>query len=380
MLKNKVFKHFFVFLVLLITGLSCTNSDDETSYPRFSDQKVQEFRQIVNAIMEEENVPGLVVTVRVPGEGYWTEAFGKSNLETGETLELNDKFRMGSITKTYTVTVLLQLVDEGKIQLDDPLSLYMPDFPNSEAVTIRNLASNSSGIFDYTHDETFIEILENDIQTYFSPSQLVEFAKNHPPLFPPGTKYSYSNTNFVIIGMIIEQITGNSLNEEFENRIFKPLGLKNTSYPDGNSIPAPYTHGYMATNDEDELYDVTEINPSIAGSAGAMISDLEDVCTWCEALVSGALLTPQTQQERLKLNGFSDENKNLKYCLGIYYMGDFLGHDGSIFGYNTAMFYLPSRNATIVILSNKQCGSSLSIFMKLAENLFPEESNWSKKK
>ena len=156
-------------------------------------------------------------------------------------------FRIGSITKTFTGTVILQLVDEGKLRLDDPIAKYQPEVPNGANITIRQLLQMTSGLFNYTDDPAWNQALDANRQRVWSPQELVAIALAHPPYFAPGTDFHYSNTNTVLLGLIIEQITGNNVADEFARRIFTPLGMRETVMPPPTmaAIPDPHPRGYL---------------------------------------------------------------------------------------------------------------------------------------
>jgi D-alanyl-D-alanine carboxypeptidase len=163
--------------------------------------------------MSNLRIPGALVYVDVPGEGSWIQSFGTANLEGNTLITSDDHFRIGSNTKTFTGTVILQLVDEGKLGLDDPVSKYQPEVPNGENITIRQLLDMTSGLFNYAEDEDFNQTLDTEPQKVWEPRELIEIGFQHPPDFSPGEGFHYSNTNTVLLGMIIEQLTGQPLEQ-----------------------------------------------------------------------------------------------------------------------------------------------------------------------
>jgi D-alanyl-D-alanine carboxypeptidase len=357
-----------IFLFLFLIN-SCSD-EPVTSGHYFSPEIQQQLENVLTTAMEYYNIPGGIAGVNIPGEGTWIKARGVSNIETGEILRQNQTFRIGSITKTFTTTVILQLVDEGRLILDDTLDRFVPSVPSGDKITIRQLCGNTSGLFNYSHDEKFAETLvKNNYIIHFTPQELIDIAISHEPLFSPGTGYSYSNTNFILQGMIIEQITGNDLEEEIKKRIITPLGLHNTTFPKDHYMTGDYSRGYIYEDmvNVKKLKDMTYIDPSMVWAAGAMISNIEDLFIWAKALGEGTLLSENTQKERLKWSPYSVDGP-LKYGLGIYYVEDFIGHDGATIGYNTAMFYLPEKKATIVVLLNNETDliTALRVFARMA--------------
>ncbi|HZR39443.1 MAG TPA: serine hydrolase domain-containing protein, partial [Ktedonobacteraceae bacterium] len=271
----------------------------------------QHLQSQLAAKMQEMHVPGAVIFVQSARTGSWVTNLGTSNIATHAPMNPDLYFRIGSITKTLTGTVILQLVDQGKLRLDDPVAKYQPEVPNGGHITLRELLDMRSGLYNYSEDDSFGQALEAHPNRVWTPQELIAISFKHPPYFAPGQDFHYSNTNFILLGMIIEQITGHPVEYEFQQRIFTPLGMTHSLLPPRPSteIPAPYAHGYMfntpaISNDEinestQNLADVTIWNPSWGWTAGSAISTLHDLEIWAKALASGKLLSPATQKERL---------------------------------------------------------------------------------
>lgn len=324
------------------------------------------------ARMQQLRIPGAIVSVTTPGHGTWTAALGTRDLATGEAVRTDDRFRVGSITKTFTGTVILQLVQEGRISLDDPVADYRPDVPGGQDITVRQLLQMTSGLYNYSEDPGFNQRLDDDPAAEWTPEELLAVAFRHPPYFPPGTGFHYSNTNTVLLGLIAEQLTGRPLAELFRQRIFDPVGLHRTSFDPGPRIPRPHSQGYQFISNVDSLtapvltgqaaawadwsagnpYDVTDNNASWAWSAGAAVSTVDDLRRWAPALATGTLLSPELQRERLTFVPTSDAPGAPGYGLAIADVEGFLGHDGQIPGYTSFMGYDPDRCATVVVLAN----------------------------
>lgn len=276
-----------------------------------------EFRKLAAGM----KIPGAAMLIRTPG-GEIKATFGVTTLGGKTPVSLEDHFRIGSNTKTWTGTVILQLVQDGKIKLSDPVSKYRPDVPNGQHITIEQLLNMRSGLFNYTETYQLNHTLDVDPGKAWDPEELVKMGLALPPYFAPGDGYHYSNTNTVLLGRIAEKIEGKSLQQIFRQRLFTPLGLKQTSFPaaDDASLPAPFTHGYMYTDNVRTLAesklpadllaqatagtllpnDQTAANPSWGGAAGAGISTIGDLATWVQALVGGGLLSPALQRQRLQ--------------------------------------------------------------------------------
>ncbi len=294
-----------LFLVIIIS--SCKKEADKET-EKINNQIVAQWELVSDSILTHSGVPGMIIGIWAPDRNLqWVVGKGKANRLTGEAPNPSMKYRMGSLTKTYTYTVLLQLVDEGKINLADKLISYLPDFPKADSITIRMLCNHTSGIFDYTESNLFQYALFTDPFYKWSSTEMIDLVKTEPFYFNPGTAFKYSNTNTIIIGKIIEDITGNLISSEIQQRILDPLHLTNTIYPAGLEISGAFVHGYGwydgDTTDVSQAYD-----PSMAGAAGAMVADVYDMKNWVEHLAKGTLLSTETQSHRLTVIAATDED------------------------------------------------------------------------
>ena len=320
-----------------------------------------EFSDLLNETFTELEVPGAIIGISIPGYETFIRTYGVADLLTGQPISENDHMRIGSITKTFTGTVLLQLVDEGLISLDDKLSKYFPDFPNSENITIEQLGNMRSGIFNYSEDENFQKELFNDLTKSFTPQEVVAIAEKHDPYFPPGTGMHYSNTNTILLGLIIEKLTGVTLENAVKSRILDPLGMNESVFAVNTDFPEPHAHGYLYPDSSSIVPDdVTNQNPSWGWSAGAMISTIKDIMVYSKALATGKLVTKSSQEQRLKWdtefippNG-AWKDMPLKYGFAIADFNGAIGHNGGIPGFNSFMGYMPEKEAVIVVLVNMQ--------------------------
>ena len=332
--------------------------------------------KVVKKGMSAERLPGLNVGVWVPGRGRWVESFGVANRRTGERMRRSQRVRIASITKTFTATAVLQLVDAGRLRLDDTVAEFVAGVPNGDRITVRQLLGMTSGVYDYTMDKRFGRRFAANPLMPFGPRDVLAIVRRHEPEFAPGADLQYADTNYTLLGMIVEKVTGRPVGKLIERRILEPLRLRHTSYPGGPRMPAPFAHGYYAGDKgTGRLRDYTRINPDVAGAAGAMISTLGDLRTWAKALADGTLLAPATQTERLQFGAFPNPGLSVGYGLGIFNLAGFIGHNGAIYGYSTAMFHLPEANATIVLAGNKATNFSqetTDMFVQIAQYLFPE--------
>lgn len=256
-------------------------------------------------------MPG--VTVRADDRrGTWTATAGVGDLRTERKRSPQDRYRVGSITKTFVATVLLQLEAEGKLSLDDTVDTWLPGLVTGNGhdgtrITLRQLLNHTSGVFNYTADEDFGRtyflkegFFEHRYDT-LAPEELVRVATSHEPDFAPGAGWNYSNTNYVLAGMVIEKATGRPYGEEVRRRVIAPLHLTGTSVPGTRTgVPGPSSRAYgkLTQDGSGPVHDVTRLNPSMASSAGEMISDSKDLGRFYRALLTGRLL-PREQLDEM---------------------------------------------------------------------------------
>ncbi len=329
-------------------------------------------------LAKEMLVPGAVVILRTP-TGNFTSTYGVTTYRGSVPTSWDQHLRVGSNTKTWTGTVILQLVQEGRLSLDDPVSKYRPDVPNGAHITIEQLLTMRSGLFNYTTTLELNQILDTQPTKAWTQAELLTLAFKHPPAFaPPGSGFNYSNTNTVLLGLIAEQLEGGKpLAAIMRDRLFVPLGMRNTLFPDiaSNAIPAPLSRGYMYGNNvltmdtppalPDNMQaaartgrlapvDQTDANPSWGWAAGAGISTANDLATWVQALVSGKLLNASLQARRLaSVVPIDPSNSNsASYGWAIAKFGNLYGHTGELPGYNSFMGHDPVNGVTLVVWTN----------------------------
>jgi|GEM_PF-62995 CubicO group peptidase (beta-lactamase class C family) len=342
--------------------------------PWLPNTTVSQLDALIEKHMQQLNIPGAVVGVWTADQGKYLAARGFANLETGEMRTLEDPFRIGSITKTFTVTVALQLIQEGLLDYTTPLSQFYPDFPNAEIITIRDLMRMKAGIPEYTTDEFLMHLFYHLLDSYPIDALLAPLYERVAEFGSPGEKVSYCNTNMILLESIVEKVTGNSLAEEIAKRITEPLGLQQTFYPTGVTFPGR-TRGYDADPESGQWIDHTEMSPDFSGGSGAMISNLYDLKTFAKALYEGTLLSPETQTSRLQAESFFGQPGWFRYGEGIVDLAGFWGHSGSIFGFQTIMCYYPPKDATIVISYNTE-EFVQPLFLEITALLFPNDVPW----
>ncbi|MCX4694963.1 serine hydrolase [Streptomyces sp. NBC_01408] len=332
------------------TASPSPSPDGETEFLRLTPAVAAKLDAAVQQTLREARVPGVVVGLWAPGKGSYVRTFGVADKATGAPMQTGFNIRIGSETKTFTVTALLELVDQGKVALDDPIGKYIDGVPNGDRITLRQLAGMRSGLFNYSEDEDFGKALAADPERPMKPQQLLDYAFKHPVEFAPGAEFQYSNTNLILVGLVVEKVGGLPLGEFIRQEVLEPAGLRKTLFPTDAYFPAPHPQGYTDQLTSGEIVEATDWNPSWAWSAGAMISDLMDLRSWARTLATGALLTPETQAERLKTTSIGIPGAG--YGLGIFDVQGWIGHNGSLPGYETLTVYLPEAQATMVVLLN----------------------------
>lgn len=338
--------------VLLVAATACSDDSPPAEAGTQLDSGVAErLDEAIGGVLAEASLPGAIVGVWGP-EGNYVKAFGVADKATGAPMETDFYSRIGSLTKTFTVTALLQLVDEGKVGLDDPISEYIDGVPRGDQITLRQLARMQSGLANYSASEDFQQALFADPHADFTPQQLLDYAFAQPATFPPGEGFQYSNTNTILIGLVVEEASGSSLPDFVTQRILEPLGMENTSFPTTNEFPEPHAQGYTEQTADGNETIATDWNPSWGWSAGAMISTIDDLQTWAPALATGELLEPETQAQRLETVTAPGLPSDVGYGLGLFDIAGWIGHNGSLPGYQTVNVYLPERETTLAILVN----------------------------
>ncbi|MFJ4620897.1 serine hydrolase domain-containing protein [Streptomyces sp. NPDC088812] len=310
----------------------------------------------VRRVMEDAAVPGVSVGIWTPDKGRYVKSFGVADKSTGEDMRPDLYTRIGSETKTFTVTAVLELVDEGEIGLDDTIGTYVDGVPGGDEITLRQLAGMRSGLFNYSEDDAFTKALTSDPQRPFTPRQLLDYSFQHPVLFAPGKEFSYCNTNLILLGLVVEKVSGRALADYVQEHVLTPAGLDDTLFPQGDEFPEPHAQGYTDQTATGEVENATDWNPSWGWAAGAMISTLEDLRVWARTVATGRLpdgqrmISPATQKERLITPPTTIPGAG--YGLGIFDVQGWIGHNGSLPGYESLTVYLPSADTTLVVVLN----------------------------
>ncbi|MFD1211133.1 serine hydrolase domain-containing protein, partial [Arthrobacter sp. GCM10027362] len=332
-------------------------------------------QKTVKSLAAELMVPGAVVVLKTP-EGDFSFAYGTRTYHGSAPVSLADHVRIGSLTKTWTGTVILQLVQEGRLKLDDPVAKYRRGVPNGRNITIAQLLDMRSGLYSYSETPELNQTLDGRPHKAWTPAELLALAWTQKPYFAPNNGFYYSNTNAILLGLIAEKLDGKPLARIFQDRLFTPLGLTDTVFaaPESGGLPAPHPQGYMYGTNTETLYsqglpvflqqeardgslkphDVTELNPSWVWAAGAGISTAGDLATWAQALVAGNLLNARLQHARLASTESPDAGTLdiARYGLALAKFGGLYGHAGELPGFSTFAAHDPANHVTLVVWAN----------------------------
>jgi D-alanyl-D-alanine carboxypeptidase len=325
---------------VVVVGVGAATAAKSSSTP----QQASGLQQGADALVAA-GAPGVVLLTR-SGNHTVSVTSGFGELSTKTPIRADDRFRVASLAKTYTATVVLQLVGEGKLRLTDTVERWLPGLvPNGEAISIRQLLNHTSGLADFEIDPVVLKpYLSGDLSHPWAPRKLVRIAVAHTPLFAPGTGESYSSTNYLLAGLIVEAETGKSLGSELNQRIFKPLQLRSTTFPTTARMPNPHAHGYLVL-EKPPATDLTGLFP-YPWAAGAVVSTAGDTATFYRALLSGHLLKPSLlrametthAQQKVDIAG-------QRYGLGLIRYptscGTAWGHSGAFPGYYVYDFTSP---------------------------------------
>ena len=377
-------------MVLIITIstilAACKKKDDnldrnDNTGPQLSEELTTKLDRLIDSTMQANNLPGVVVGIWIPNEGNYFKSYGKANLEAGTDRQFEAPFRIASITKTFTATVILSLVDDGLLSTSDPLSKFLPNFPNADNISIRNLLRMRSGIVDFA-DSAMLSEWYNNVNEYYDIDTLINIMATHGNEFnQAGQQTVYCNGNYTLLAKVAEIVSGKSFAALVYEKVFKPLNMTSTYYPDKNDfLLKGNNRGYSWEAAINGFVDKTELNTSCANAAGAIISNMHDLEIYARALYKGTLLSDSTQQKRLETEIFEGSSSTLQYGEGILKLGEFYGHTGTIFGFSTELFYLPAKDAVIIINVNRldldDHSKSGALFMLISKLIFPENVSW----
>jgi D-alanyl-D-alanine carboxypeptidase len=343
--------------------------------------------QLLDAGMAASGLPGVDVGVWI-GDQEWRRQRGVGDLTFKLPYPADNAARIAGITKTFTSTAVLQLVDQRKLALDDELETYVPGIANGNRITVHDLLGMTSGIYDYAADPSFVSRLSADPTMAWTDDDTLAIIKAHPADFAPGDKVVSSDSNYALLGMILAKVAAQPVAQVIATQVLDRLGLTHTTYPTTSAMPMPHPTAYEPnpspagaaspypfTNTPTPKA-VNEVNPALAGAAGAMVSTVPDLRTWAKELTDGTLLSPASQQARLQTKPMAGQAV-ARYGLGIMSIGELLGHTGAMLGTNSVVFRLPSADATFVAVGNESTNVTTAttdlIVVPMMQALFPAQ-------
>ncbi len=323
--------------------------------------KQKQIEALVDEIMKSQKVPGVVVGIWEGSKEPYILAKGIADISGGRKIDAGDRYRIGSVSKTFEALVVYQLCQEGKMSLQDPLSKWFPDFPNGDNIKVLQLLNMTSGIHDLTGDEGFSQSYYNEPEKVISREEEYRIIVSGEPQYEPGERCVYNDAGYILLAMIIEKASGNKVEDEIKNRICVPLKLEQTALPVTAAISGTYSKGYRE-NASGELEEVL-VDPSYAWAAGAMVSNLYDMKTYVKALYDGSLISADNRKSMQTWHSMTSypnrfphtkySNINVFYGAGLMNWGGLIGHNGTILGYNDMVGYIPSKDTTVIIWVNK---------------------------
>ena len=329
---------------------------------------------MATALVDKQVTPGLSLAVMRGGRLLHARGYGSANLETGTPVSAETVFRVGSVSKQFIATAIALLAEEGKLGFDDPLSKYLPLFPRAGDITLRQMITHTSGLGNYTETQPREKFYVQARTDYADPALLAAMAETSP-LFKsePGTAWAYSNTAYVLLGLVVEVVSGQPYGAFLKQRLFAPAGMTDTSVDDAGDVVPHRANGYSAKPDHPrEFRNADFISMTFPGAAGAMRSTAADLCRWHAALLGGRIVKPETLQvmltpARLKNGELPDSpmppnapkdapKKPMKYGFGLF-LGEFEGHDyiehdGGIFGFISMLRSFWPQQVTVALLIN----------------------------
>lgn len=309
------------------------------------------FLDTLDAERRRLGIPGVVVAVRTSDGARSSASLGVRDVATGTPLSVDSVLRVGSVTKTIVATVVLRLVERGELGLDDEVLDHLPDLAVPSGVTVRRLLDMTSGLPEYTTEE-FLDTLLAAPERLWEPRELLDLAFGEDQRFAPGSSWEYCNAGYILLGVLVEHVTGELVEDLARRFVLEPLGMRDTALPartaDATHLPDPTIRGYLRV--DGRLVDATDINPSWAWTAGNAISTAADLVLLAEELVRGDLLTVETQAARL--TGIPVPETDWVYGLGIANFGGIWGHNGQLPGFQAFAGHEPAIGTTIVVITN----------------------------
>ncbi|KQZ59244.1 MULTISPECIES: serine hydrolase domain-containing protein [unclassified Lysobacter] len=335
-------RHWILSLALIGLSLPCAAAAPPSAaeVARYAQQQLQD--------NYPTDGPGAALLVARGDQVLFRGARGEASVELGVPLTPDGVFRIGSVTKQFAAAGLLKLVEAGKVGLDDPLSKFLPDYPNGAHISVRQLLNHTSGVKSYTG---IPGVMAGPIRMDLSTAQLIDTFKNLPVDFAPGAQWAYNNSGYVLVGAVIEAASGQPWHEYLQQALFQPLGLAHTRWGDDHALIPGQVQGYTISNGR--LAPAMYASMSQPHAAGALVSTVDDLLRWNRALHEGKVLRSDTYARMIAPEGAAQKDR---YGYGIAHTtlrgGELLSHGGGIFGSQSFLLYVPGSDVTVAIVQN----------------------------
>ncbi|TVR69868.1 MAG: class A beta-lactamase-related serine hydrolase [Sphaerobacteraceae bacterium] len=339
----------------------------------------EEFDTRLQEILDEHGDTGIGAWMESSEFGDFEWQAGVANDETDEPYTLETHHRVGSVTKPLTALVVLDLVEEGLLDLDDPVDQWFPELDGSDEVTVRMLGNMTSGIYSYTDTIAWLSATLEDPEQEWDPEDLLWYGFEMTDTAEPDGSWHYSNTNYIMLGLIVEELTGDDFGTALEERVLQPLGLDHTSFPDDGEMPEPYARALYTGSPAAGEQDSTNWHPSVSWTAGQVISTAGDMLQYAPELAESQLLSDDVDAERLSLIQVVDDDEwdveamgdePPGYGFGVMYSDGWYTHNGVLFGYTTMVAYHPGYDVSLVVFGNGEAigpDGTIATFVAFAE-------------
>jgi D-alanyl-D-alanine carboxypeptidase len=372
--------HSLAVAALAISTVPAAAGCDEETRPGPNTRAEQQLQLVLDGSVAKPGVmlPGAIAHYHSPAYRPWSGAAGKGDVPAGVAMRPHDQFRAGSVLKTFLATVTLQHVEEGTLSLEAKLPALLPEtvtsrIANADEISLRMLLNHTSGIPDWVTSDVSAAVIADPLRVW-SPDEAIEIASRMPPTFAPGTSWSYSNTNYTVIGMVLDGVGGKSWRAQVRQRVLERIGLSNTHLPEPGdaTMVGDYAHGYQEW--DGAVVDLSAVDPSMAGAAGghALVTTAQDLGHFLEALLAGELFAQPATLAAMTTMIDAPHESGLPHRYG-FALEEFtlpsgttvIGHAGSTAGYAVMMFRIPASDATLVTAVNTSdlFVNALEVFM-----------------
>lgn len=340
------------FFIIVILAMQAT----------YSQSLETQIDSVLTTVFKDADEPGAVFLVTKDGKPIYRKAFGQANIELDVNMKPENVFQIGSMTKQFTAIAIMILQEQGKLNIHDVVSKFISDFPNGNNITIHHLLTHTSGIKDFTKMKSIMSIARKDM----APKELVDFFKDEPVEFNPGDKFEYNNSGYVVLGYIIDLVTGNTYEDFIEQNIFEKLGMNNSRYASDREIVKHRAYGY---HNKGSFTNKMQVSLSIPYASGSLMSTVDDMLKWQEAINTNSLIT-EMSKKKVYTDYTLSNGEHINYGYG-WHLKEIDGtpireHGGSIFGFKSMGVYVPSLDIYVVGFSNCDCNSPTKITRAIA--------------